>query len=156
MPMLALAQLYRRDVPDLPAGPGDCDLLQVFWCPLDSHGPTGYGRALDLRWRRSREVGQVLSMPPQPQVVGREGHVPEPCVVHPEQVFTYPYADLLPEDLCARIDAWEDALMEERFDEDAAQPEGAGTRASVDYQYDLSIPPGWRVGGYASWHRTDP
>lgn len=26
----------------------------------------------------------------------------------------------------------------------------------VYYQYDLSIPPGWRVGGLASWRATDP
>lgn len=31
LPLIGLAQLYRRDIPDLPAGPGDCDLLQVFW-----------------------------------------------------------------------------------------------------------------------------
>lgn len=26
----------------------------------------------------------------------------------------------------------------------------------VPDQYDLSIPPGRRVGGFASWHATDP
>ncbi|MFF1733934.1 hypothetical protein [Streptomyces sp. NPDC058247] len=24
------------------------------------------------------------------------------------------------------------------------------------YQHDLSIAPGWKVDGYASWHLTDP
>ncbi|MFJ7588037.1 hypothetical protein ACIQZO_11765 [Streptomyces sp. NPDC097617] len=43
LPLLALAQLHARDVPDLPAGPDGCDLLQVFWCPFDAHGPTGHG-----------------------------------------------------------------------------------------------------------------
>ncbi|MFE7792692.1 hypothetical protein [Streptomyces sp. NPDC057460] len=77
--------------------------------------------------------------------------MPEPCVLHPEQVATYPFAGLLPEDLCARIAAWEEALEEEAEEsehEDAATP--------VGYQYDLSIPPDWRVGGFASWHTTDP
>lgn len=146
-----MAQLHRRDIPDLLAGPDDCDLLQVFWCPFDAHGPTDHGMLLDLRWRRSWEVTEVQTSPPQPQVVGFEGYVPEPCVLHPEQVATYPFASLLPEDLCARIDAWEEALeeeAEESEDEDAATP--------VGYQYDLSIPPGWRVGGFASWHTTDP
>ncbi|MFJ4094071.1 hypothetical protein ACIPYS_21030 [Kitasatospora sp. NPDC089913] len=61
------------------------------------------------------------------------------------------FAGLLPEDLCTRIDAWERALEEEAersADDDGAEP--------VRYQYDLSIPPGWRVGGFASWHATDP
>ncbi|MFH9089410.1 hypothetical protein [Streptomyces sp. NPDC017673] len=164
LPMIGLAQLYRRDVPDLPAGPDDCDLLQVFWCPFTAHGPTGYGLELHLRWRRSREVGRVLTAPPQPPVIGSDGFLPEPCVLHPEQVLTYPYADLLPEELCARIDAWEDAVEAEA---ERAGGEQAGTWQAGEtgdghtvepprYQYDLSIPPGWRVGGFASWHATDP
>ncbi|MFE2545730.1 hypothetical protein [Actinacidiphila glaucinigra] len=151
LPMIGLAQLYRRDVPDLPAGPGDCDLLQVFWCPFDAHGPGRYDLNLHLRWRQSWKVGEVLSAPPQPLVVGSDGFVPEPCVLHPEQVDTYPFAGLLPEELCARIDAWEDALEKE-----AEQSAGQSTQDPLGYQYDLSIPPGWRVGGFASWHATDP
>ncbi|MFE6975028.1 hypothetical protein [Streptomyces sp. NPDC057682] len=154
LPLTALAQLYRRDLPDLPAGPDGCDLLQVFWCPFDAHGPTGHGMLLDLRWRRSWEVTEVLSAPPEPAVVGFDGYVPEPCVLHPEQVTTYPFAGLLPEELCARIDAWDEEQeerAEEREDED-----GEGDAPVLGYQYDLSIPPGWRVGGYASWHLTDP
>ncbi|MFC6593624.1 hypothetical protein [Kitasatospora paranensis] len=159
LPLIGLAQLYRRDVPDLPAGPDDCDLLQVFWCPFDAHGPTGHGMLLDLRWRRSREVTEVLTAPPQPQVVGFEGYVPEPCVLHPEQVTTYPFAGLLPEELCARIDAWDEAMdeaMDEAWDEAEESAGGDDAVASVRYQDDLSIPPGWRVGGFASWHLTDP
>ncbi|GAA3654834.1 hypothetical protein ACG5V6_07145 [Streptomyces chitinivorans] len=151
LPLIGLAQLYRKDIPDLPAGPDGCDLLQVFWCPFDAHGPSGHGMLLDLRWRRSEEITDVQTSPPRPRVVGFEGYVPEPCVLHPEQVATYPFAGLLPKDLCARIDAWEERLEEEAeqwADEDAA--------AVVGYQYDLSIPPGWRVGGFASWHATDP
>jgi hypothetical protein len=151
LPLIGLAQLYRRDIPDLPKGPDDCDLLQVFWCPFDAHGPTGHGMLLDLRRRRSWEVTEVQTSPPQPQVVGSAGYVPEPCVLHPEQVVTYPFAGLLPEELCARIDAWEDAL-----EEAAEQSGGDCATAAVGYQYDLSIPPGWRVGGFASWHVTDP
>ncbi|MFD9337188.1 hypothetical protein ACFWBF_22705 [Streptomyces sp. NPDC060028] len=152
LPMLGVAQFYRRDLPDLPAGPDGCDLLQLFWCPFDAHGLTRYDMLLHLHWRNSAEAGDVLAEPPQPPVVGYAGYVPEPCVLHPEQVATYPFAGLLPNELCARIDAWEEALeeaAEEEGDHDsAAEPPG--------YQYDLSIPPGWRVGGFASWHRTDP
>lgn len=168
LPMIGLAQLYRRDVPDLPAGPDDCDLLQVFWCPFDAHGPSGYDLHLLVRWRRSWEVGDVLTAPPQPPVVGSDGFVPEPCVLHPEQVVTYPFAGLLPEELGARIGAWEEAF-EDDFLENEAGPSAdrdpdvgtdVGTDTDADeppaYQYDLSIPPGWRVGGFASWHATDP
>lgn len=151
LPQIGVAQLYRRDIPDLPAGPQDCDLLQVFWCPFDAHGPTGYGMLLDLRWRRSWEITSVMTAPPQPQVIGFAGYVPEACVLHPEQVSTYPFAGLLPEGLCARIDAWEDALEEQ-----AGQATDEAVASPVGYQYDLSIPPGWRVGGFASWHSTDP
>ncbi|MFF7901915.1 hypothetical protein ACIP4X_27455 [Streptomyces sp. NPDC088817] len=151
LPLVGLAQLYRRDVPDLPAGPGDCDLLQVFWCPFDAHGPSGYGMLLDLRWRRSWEVAEVQTAPPQPQVVGFEGYVPEPCVLLPEQVTTYPFAGLLPDDLRTRIHAWEEAL-----EEDAEQSADEAAAEPLNYQCDLSLPPGWRAGGFASWHTTDP
>ncbi|MFD7629873.1 hypothetical protein ACFV7Q_28275 [Streptomyces sp. NPDC059851] len=151
LPMLPVAQFYRRDLPDLPAGPDGCDLLQLFWCPFDAHGPTRYGMLLHLRWRNAAEVGEVLAEPPRPPVVGYDGYVPEPCVLYPEQVDTYPFAGLLPEELCARIDAWEEAM------EEAAEEEDDGSAAELPgYQYDLSIPPGWRVGGFVSWHRTDP
>lgn len=155
LPLIGVAQLYRRDIPGLPAGPGDCDLLQVFWCPFDAHGPTGHGMLLDLRWRRSWEVTDVLVAPPLPQVVGFVGYVPEPCVLHPEQVVTYPFAGVLPEELRARIDAWEEA-REEAWEEEAEQSADQDAAPPVNYQYDLSIPPGWRVGGFASWHTTDP
>ncbi|MFI2302104.1 hypothetical protein ACH5AL_25140 [Actinacidiphila glaucinigra] len=151
LPMIGLAQLYRRDVPDMPPGPKDCDLLQVFWCPFDAHGPSRYDLNLHLRWRQSWEVGDVLAVPPQPLVVGSAGFVPEPCVLHPEQVVSYPFAGLLPEDLCARLDAWDETQEEE-----AEQSADEIAAHAVGYQYDLSIPPGWRVGGFASWHATDP
>ncbi|MFD4661069.1 hypothetical protein ACFWP2_36255 [Kitasatospora sp. NPDC058444] len=151
LPMIGLAQLYRRHVPDLPAGPGGCDLLQVFWCPFDAHGPSRYDPALHLHWRRSSDVDEVLAPQPQPPVVGSDGFVPEPCALHPEQVATYPFAGLLPKDLCARIDAWDEAQEDK-----AKQSTDENTAKPIGYQYDLSIPPGWRAGGFASWHATDP
>jgi hypothetical protein len=136
IPMIGLAQLYRRDIPDLTAGPADRDLLQVFWCPFDRHGPTGYGMSLQLRWRDSSAVMHVLDPQPEPEVVGFDGYVPEPCVLHPEQVVEHQYSDLLPEALRDAIDEWD--------------------TEDFIYQTDLSIAPGWKVGGYASWHVTDP
>ncbi|MFD5511439.1 hypothetical protein ACFWIB_27225 [Streptomyces sp. NPDC127051] len=136
-------------MPDLLAGPEDCDLLQVFWCPFDAHGEKRTGMLLELRWRRSWEVVGAMVRPPVPEVVGFEGYVPEPCVLHPEQVVTYPFAGLLPEELCARIEAREEALEEEAEEADAEEWDWP------TYQFDLSIPPGWRAGGYASWNLTD-
>jgi hypothetical protein len=140
-PMLALAQLYRRDVPGL-VGPPEADLLQVFWCPFD-HPAADQRRSVRLHWRRAAEVADVLAAPPQPAVVGDEGCLPEPCVLHPEQVTEYQYIDLLPRELRAAVDAWDERCEEE--DEHAPR-----------YQYDLSLAPGWKVGGFASWHLTDP
>ncbi|MFG2341810.1 hypothetical protein [Streptomyces yangpuensis] len=143
IPLLGVAQFHRRDVPDLPVGPDGCDLLQLFWCPFDRHGETGRAMHVELRWQRSDAVTDPLTEQPEPEVVGYEGYVPAPCVLHPEQVTTYQYGGLLPAELEAAITAWE--LLP-----------GPRRGARPCYQYDLSIPPGWRVGGFASWHLTDP
>ncbi|WP_086824916.1 hypothetical protein [Streptomyces sp. NRRL B-24572] len=141
IPLMAVAQLYRRDVPGL-GGPADQDVLQLLWCPFDAH----HGKhepAVVLRWRRSDEVGEVLADQPEPVVVGSEGYVPSPCVLDPETVVEHQDFGLLPEALQARIEEWEGD--EEDQDED-----------SFLYESDLSIAPGWKVGGFASWAATDP
>ena len=133
--LVPVAQLFRRDVPDF-VGPDGADLLQVLWCPLD-HPEDGYNPRPRLYWRRAEEVGRPLTTPPEPAVVN-ENYLPTPCVVHPERVREYQYGDLLPEELDARITAWEEE------DEDRS------------YQQDLSLAPGWKVGGFANWSLTDP
>ncbi len=151
VPLIGLLQLYRRDVPGLPPGPDGGDLLQVLWCPFEAHGPSRHGLAPHVRWRRSDQVTVPLEAPPQPALVGFEGAVAEPCVLHPEQVATYPYVDSLPVRLRRRIAAWEDA--EER------KAEKRGLTDDLDlvtYHHDLSIPQGCRVGGFPSWRTTDP
>ncbi|MBO0917762.1 hypothetical protein OIE64_22585 [Streptomyces brevispora] len=138
-PLLAVAQLFRRDVLDL-GGPTDHDLLQILWCPFDGH----HGRhepAVTLVWRRSSEAGGVLAVQPEPEVVGSEGYVPASCTLDPEQVVEHPDIEVLPDGLRERIDAWEGD--EEDLDED-----------SVLYRSDLSVAPGWKAGGFASWHGT--
>lgn len=140
IPMMAVAQLYRRDVPDLVGGPEDCDLLQILWCPFDAHGG-GFEMSLILRWRRSAEVTDV-SGGREPRVVGSEGYVPEPCVLSPERVVEHQYVELLPGPLRERIEEWE-----EDDDEDEELPL---------YSSDLSTAPGWKVGGFVSWNLTGP
>ncbi|MFB8025603.1 MULTISPECIES: hypothetical protein [unclassified Streptomyces] len=173
LPLLAVAQLYAREIPDL-VGPEGHDLLQVFWCPFEVHGDR---RAIDvvLKWRRSADVGDVLMPQPEPPVAGREECVPTMCVVHPEQVVEHEYLGLLDDELRAAIDEWEESLLDEAGE--AGEEDGSSSEASyatyeeyaaamtaaqasepdaIDYMSDLSIAPGWKVGGFASWHLTDP
>ncbi|MFJ7157371.1 hypothetical protein ACIQUQ_20775 [Streptomyces sp. NPDC101118] len=147
VPFVGLAQLFRRDVPRLAAGPGGADLVQIFRCPY-SHGPS-LARRYHLRWRRAAEAeraGRFLDAAPEVPVLPWEHELPEPCALHPEDVDTYPWAedDTLPAPLIARIDAWDDAQAAEHGPD------------ALSYQGDLSIPPGWRVGGFPSWASTGP
>ncbi|MFI7359248.1 hypothetical protein ACIBTP_35625 [Streptomyces avidinii] len=160
LPLLALAQLHARDVPDLPAGPDGCDLLQVFWCPFDAHGPTGHGMYVHLRWRRAAEVHAVAAQQPAPGAVGFHGYVPTPCQLHPERVTEYPYIELLTGELGAAVEEWEDAQEEAAHEaEEAAEARGEETPDAAwppSYQSDLSIAPGWKAGGHAAWNLTGP
>jgi hypothetical protein len=122
-------------------GPEGTDVLQVLWCPVD-HSDRHYSPRVFFFWRDSSAVGSLLETPPEPAVVS-DMYLPVPCEVHPEQVREYQYADLLPEELCARLDEWD----EEGDDDDEGGP---------DYQSDLSLAPGWKVGGFANWSLTDP
>ncbi|MFI0822444.1 hypothetical protein ACH4TX_43275 [Streptomyces sp. NPDC021098] len=149
IPLLAAAQLFTRDVPGL-VGPEGCDLLQVFWCPFEAHGPD---QAMDvvLKWRRAQEVGQLLTDIPEPIVVGRSECVPNACVLHPEQVIEHEWAELLSEDVQERIEAWEEEMMDA-----VAESETDGDEYELSYTGDLSIAPGWKVGGFATWGLTGP
>lgn len=64
IPLVPVAQLYRRDIPDY-AGPDGTDLLQVLWCPLD-HSDRHYSPRVFLHWRDSTAVGPLLAQPPEP------------------------------------------------------------------------------------------
>ncbi|MFJ3926268.1 hypothetical protein [Streptomyces sp. NPDC090022] len=147
MPFVGLAQFFDRDVPGLAAGPDDADLVQIFRCPF-AHGPH-LERRYHLRWRQAAETERAerfLATPPEVPMLRWEHELPEPCVLHPEEVDTYPWAedDTLPASLIALIDTWDDAQAAEH-----------GCDAP-SYQGDLSIPPGWRVGGFPSWASTGP
>ncbi|WP_331769827.1 DUF1963 domain-containing protein (plasmid) [Embleya sp. NBC_00888] len=129
-PMVPVVQVFRRDVPQLPF-PVGTDVLQVLWCACehDHYSP----RAV-VRWRNSQVIGAVAARPPVP--AGAEAdHVPQPCVVHPEEVVEYPSWDL-PEPADSAIRPRVDALFEE-----------TGWR----YHYHLSYAPGIKLGGYPGW-----
>lgn len=140
--MLPVVQLYARDIPDadsefLKIFPEGTDLLQVLWCPFDH--PEDYAPAVRARWRRAADVVRPLAQAPEPPLIGMEEYVPQPCVLHPEQVTEYPAADRLPDDLVARIRAWE-------------QESGGDVHYSV-----LAVAHGWKAGGWAApWTFRDP
>ncbi|MFE2086718.1 hypothetical protein [Streptomyces sp. NPDC059460] len=141
LPLIALAQLYARDVPDLPC-PDGTDMLQVLWCPFSEieDSPS----AVHLRWRQSGSVRDVLAHPPAPDFVGLDDYVPAPCVLHPERVVEYPAAHELDPALTDRMCAWE---------KEQQQSEEQG----LSYRGDLSVAPGWKVGGWsAPWTFCDP
>lgn len=134
VPLIPVAQLYRRDVPGF-LGPGDADLFQVLWCPL-GHADTDDAPRLRLLWRRTADIGRPLAAAPEPPAV-EEFYLPNRCVVHPEQVVDYRDRELLPQELQARIAAWE------------TDTDGPGYWA-------WSVVPGWKMGGFPSWRMTGP
>jgi hypothetical protein len=133
-PLIPVAQLYARDVPDLPR-PDGTDLLQVLWCPFGHVGD--YLPRTELRWRTTADVTEPLDDAPQPPVIGNDDYLPEPCVLHPEPVTEYPAPHELPDELADRIDAW-------------------GEAQELEYQFDLGVAPGCKVGGHAPWSFSDP
>lgn len=144
-PLVAVAQLHAGDIPTV-RFPSGTDLLQVLWCPTTHQDLPGQprfygGPSVHLVWRRASDVSFVpVIVPPQPRDT-HDAYLPTPCVLHPEQVTEYQYADLLPDALCERLDAQDERWLEE---------------TDFHYQYDLSIAPGCKAGGWASWHLTDP
>lgn len=146
--MLPVVQLYLRDIPLL-RPPGQADLLQVLWCPYD-HDPD-HKPSTALFWRSAAEVGDVLAAPPEPYEVNWQGYLPEPCVLAPEAITEYPDSlDLSPEM----------RLMAE--DLSRWQAAGVGVDSAYGdcprdfYDCELADAPGWKVGGWPPWGRTDP
>ncbi|MFC9222352.1 hypothetical protein ACFT8W_16680 [Streptomyces hygroscopicus] len=147
-PMLPVAQLYVRDVPLL-RPPGRADLLQVLWCPFEH--PPEYKPPTKLFWRTSADVTDVLAAPPEPSEVEYDGYVPEPCVLAPEQITEYPDFLELSRELQQQLSdagAWRAAgVVVDDFYEIAPQE---------FYGCELSVAPGWKVGGWPPWGLTDP
>jgi hypothetical protein len=154
-PLIPLAQLYARDIPDLQARPG-ADVLQALWCPFDHDSTENEGPAVTLRWRDSSSVGALLTDPPQPAALAYADYLPEPCVLHPEQITEYPRAvqlfEELDPDLCERIAAWSrqaDGISPEHSEAELPW-EDAG-------RYDeISATHTWKVGGWPFWSFRDP
>ncbi|SOD62205.1 hypothetical protein SAMN06297387_10520 [Streptomyces zhaozhouensis] len=150
VPLLPVAQLFLRDVPfPRPHGRADADLLQVLWCPFEH--PETYLPGTALFWRSSADITDVLVAPPEPTRVEFDFLVPEPCVLAPERVVEYPGPMELDRELRERLadpDAWRAA---------GAGVDGApASHPESFYHRQLSVAPGWKVGGWPSWGYTDP
>ncbi|MFF2013139.1 hypothetical protein ACFVWY_29265 [Streptomyces sp. NPDC058195] len=126
LPLIPVAQLYARDVPGLPC-PDGTDLLQVLWAPFEDI--EGCSEAVQLRWRSSADVREILGKPPEPVYMDQSDHVPAPCVLHPEEIREFPPPHVLDEERQAGLRAWAQGR-------------------SADYAADLSVAPGWKLGGW--------
>ncbi|SBT90339.1 hypothetical protein GA0115233_101776 [Streptomyces sp. DI166] len=148
VPMLPVAQLYVRDIPLL-RPPGQADLLQILWCAYD-HEPN-YKPATALFWRSAAEVVDILDAPPEPYEAEYDGYVPQPCLLAPETVTEYPNSlDLGPE-LSRVVGDWS------RWQAAGAAVDDAYAEYPAEfYDSDLADSPGWKVGGWPPWGRTDP
>ncbi|WP_433684755.1 hypothetical protein [Nocardia sp. CA-119907] len=145
--MLPIAQLYVRDVPGLRA-PAGKDLLQVLWCPFE-HDEYLIPKTVVV-WRFAATVTDILADPPEPAVVqaGLGQFVPEPCTIAPEQVTEYPRSCELDDDLQQQLQQWEAGYL-------GIDVEDLGEIESP-YNSDLSVAPGWKIGGWIGWHGGGP
>ncbi|PRH79134.1 hypothetical protein C6N75_11225 [Streptomyces solincola] len=146
--MLPVVQLYVRDAPQL-RPPAGADLLQVLWCPCEH--PPEYKPPTALVWRSSTEVADVLTAPPKTQEVEYEEYVPVPCVLAPEQITEYPGLLALDKDFQGRL-ADRGEWLASGSDVDAAY----AAYPDSFYSDELSLAPGWKVGGWPPWGLTDP
>ncbi|WP_407565641.1 hypothetical protein [Streptomyces sp. 184] len=146
--MVPVLQLHVRDVPLLQP-PGRADLLQVLCCTFEH--PPEYKPPTALVWRSAAEVTDVLAAPPEPHAVEYDSYIPKPCVLAPEEITEYP--DLLAVDKethqqLADWNTWRSAGVEVDGSYEIAPQEFYGN--------ELSVAPGWKVGGWPSWGLTDP
>lgn len=138
--MIPLAQIFARDLPATLELPGfaEADLLQVLWCPIDHPGT--YVPRVQVHWRQSASIGVTLLKPPAPTQL-EDDYVPAPCVLHPELVTELPDPWKFPP-------GWDERVWEHAY--------GSVAEQEIDYQYDLSVAPGWKLGGWGSWSFSDP
>lgn len=132
-PMVAVARLWRRDVPELPFR-DDEDLCQVLWCPL-LHS-LAFGDCLpnvSIRWSAGGAPGlRPRPAPPSSRYAAEIGYLPSPCTVRAERVTEYPGVYEMPDALAATATAWAKA-------------------SGWNFWQVLGPAPGTKVGGWARW-----
>ena len=104
--MVAVLQIFARDVPELPL-PDRTDLLQELWCP--GLHEDGYWPLPVVRWRNASSVAFPLleapAVDPDAAEVNDE-YVPEPCLLSPERTSEYPGGWELDKELRERVSGW--------------------------------------------------
>ncbi|MFJ2738380.1 hypothetical protein ACIO3O_01800 [Streptomyces sp. NPDC087440] len=137
--MVPVAQVFRHDAPGAwwPAG---TDLLQILWCPNEHWDPpiqqADTSPVVDVRWRRAADVTGRSASPPLPSRYDEDSYLPQACTVTVEQVTDFPFRDELPAELHPRLAE----LVRETGD-------------GGDLVTRLA---GWKLGGWPTWHLTQP
>ncbi|MEU8892523.1 hypothetical protein [Streptomyces sp. NPDC048442] len=139
--MIVVGQFLRTDFPEIPY-PQKMDTLQVFWCPKDHffeypNDLEFVGPNVVLEWVSWKSLKDFKLPPLNPNFPPEVEYLVEPCTVSPEQIIEYPNLSELPVEI---RDSVEDRLREAGVEE---------------YECELSISSGWKIGGWASWHLTD-
>lgn len=137
--MVPVGQFFAREFPDVPF-PAGSDLLQILWCPEEHHvervGVDPYwGPEIQIRWRSARTLEQGRALTLEAGEMEGSEIVITPCVLEPERVVEYPFAEELPKAISDQISA-------------------LGDDFEAQYQYELSIARGWKLGGWAAWHKS--
>lgn len=89
-------------------------------------------------WRNSADLTATYGAPPD-TIDFEDESIPIPCALHPEQVVEY-----------------RQELGEELWEKIRDLDECGWKGTSLRYQYDLSVAPGTKAGGWARWHALDP
>ncbi|SLF61612.1 Uncharacterised protein [Mycobacteroides abscessus subsp. bolletii] len=140
-PLVPVLQLLAADAPTIrfPAG---SDLLQLLWCPVIHRDIPGqreaYAPAVKIFWRNSASLSAACGVPTPPIDFDDES-IPFPCSLHPEQVVEYS------QELHGELD-----------DKTRILDELGWNGTGLSYQFDLSVAPGTKVGGWPRWHALDP
>lgn len=140
--LVPVLQLNARDVPDFPFPP-DKDLMQLLWCPLRSDEPPFFCIPR-VFWRNRVSITHPLVLiPPSPHA--DDYLVPKLCMLTFEHVMEYPDIEDLSEEQFNRFKAWFDTkdIECDEYAEDEC--------ASSMYQFELSVCPSNKLGGYVDW-----
>jgi hypothetical protein len=122
-------QIRSQDIPEILFPPGT-DLLQVLWCPND-HEECGFGPAVNVFWRGAAKLTPFPVLKLQINSANK-GYVPRQCRLQPETVLEYPSAHSLSRNQIDELEQWKED-------------------GSTLYQYELSVAPGFKIGGYPNW-----
>lgn len=150
-PFVCALQLWKEDVPEVGFKPGT-DLFQLLWCP-HNHGP-GYCPDVKACWWTRASIRKATEVPEPPTPAYDEIlHLPQPCLIYPEQIVEYPdpcelgldekYRSITTAPAMIEATAWASRLASSRW---------PGPDMVIDmYQTWLSAAAGTKVGGYPDW-----